>query len=344
MRLARKLLHGAGPWLLTLILTDVFFVFLLWLVVPERLGILSAILAVFSGLVFVATFLAVRRRDLRIANAIQSFLANPDEDTAGRVLNLLDPSRQEVFVNIKEKLARSERSVTKREEDLENYRSFIEAWAHEIKTPLTLLTLVLDNHGATMTPHVRDRMEYVRHEIGADVDRVLYYARLIAGRSDLKYTSISLRDLVEQVFADFAPICEERQIRVTRELANLSVVTDRKVLAFILAQLLSNAVKYCSPTGGQIRITAQRDASSKSVRLVVRDNGAGAAAEDLPFLFDKGFTGSRPDRQNATGMGLYFVRKFAESLSVNYGIDSHSEGGNGFGIYLEFPEVLPKNS
>ena len=80
------------------------------------------------------------------------------------------------------------------------------------------------------------------------------------------------------------------------------------------------------------------------MRLVVRDNGAGAAAEDLPFLFDKGFTGSRPDRQNATGMGLYFVRKFAESLSVNYGIDSHSEGGNGFGIYLEFPEVLPKNS
>ncbi len=73
--------------------------------------------------------------------------------------------------------------------------------------------------------------------------------------------------------------------------------------------------------------------------MTVRDNGKGTSPEDLPFLFDKGFTGSRPKRQKATGMGLYLVKKYAEQLGIAVEIEPGSDCGKGFGIQLIFPRV-----
>lgn len=77
----------------------------------------------------------------------------------------------------------------------------------------------------------------------------------------------------------------------------------------------------------------------EKIHLCVRDNGEGAPEEDIPFLFDKGFTGSSPDRQKATGMGLYLVKKYAEALSIDVQIESRQVCPEGFGIELIFPRV-----
>jgi signal transduction histidine kinase len=91
---------------------------------------------------------------------------------------------------------------------------------------------------------------------------------------------------------------------VQLSLLPLQVISDKKVLAFMLSQLLSNAFQYAAADQGVVSIVSWSDTRDEGkIHLAVRDNGKGVPPEDLPFLFDKGFTGSHPDRQNATGMG-----------------------------------------
>ena len=72
----------------------------------------------------------------------------------------------------------------------------------------------------------------------------------------------------------------------------------------------------------------------------MHDNGNGVPAEDLPFIFDKGFTGYHPDRQKATGMGLYLVRKYASALNIDVRTETSLLNRFGFGIELVFPVVV----
>ena len=141
--------------------------------------------------------------------------------------------------------------------------------------------------------------------------------------------------------ADLEEMCRSvrRQIRtyfglVLAELEPLTVVTDQRVLRFMLTQLLSNAMKYADETLGRVSVSVWQEGDR--VVLAVRDNGSGVPPEDAPFLFDKGFTGSHPERQKATGMGLYLVKKYARSLCVEVALEPSSTSGKGFGIVLRF--------
>ena len=141
--------------------------------------------------------------------------------------------------------------------------------------------------------------------------------------------------------ADLEEMCRSvrRQIRtyfglVLAELEPLTVVTDQRVLRFMLTQLLSNAMKYADETLGRVSVSVWQEGDR--VVLAVRDNGSGVPPEDAPFLFDKGFTGSHPERQKATGMGLYLVKKYARSLCVEVALEPGSTSGKGFGIVLRF--------
>ena len=101
----------------------------------------------------------------------------------------------------------------------------------------------------------------------------------------------------------------------------------------MLSQIFGNALKYAGKNGGIVEIAGWKDEEKDAgkgggrgkVHLAVRDNGGGAPLEDIPFLFDKGFTGNHPGRQNATGMGLYFVKKYAKLLGADVRVDQAQE-------------------
>lgn len=105
----------------------------------------------------------------------------------------------------------------------------------------------------------------------------------------------------------------------------------------MLSQIFANAFKYTKKSGGIVETVLWRE--GEKIHLAVRNNGKGVPAEDVPFLFDKGFTGNHPDRQEATGMGLYFVKKYAKILAVEVQIEEMATSGEGFGIELVFPVV-----
>ncbi len=192
-----------------------------------------------------------------------------------------------------------------------------------------------------MSPYVYNRMEHVRCTVSSDVERILYYARLQSDHVDYKFVKMNLRDCVQECLEDFSAIADEKKIDVQLNLLPLQIISDKKVLTFMLSQLFSNAFKYTASDNGVVSVVSWSDTQDDGkIHLAVRDNGKGVPPEDMPFLFDKGFTGSHPDRQNATGMGLYLVKKYAEALSIDVNIEPISTSGQGFGIQLIFPKVI----
>lgn len=113
----------------------------------------------------------------------------------------------------------------------------------------------------------------------------------------------------------------------------LRVLTDEKWLVFVLEQILSNALKYTK--SGSIHIYLSPDAPKT---LVIEDTGIGIAPEDLPRIFEKGYTGcnGRADKRS-TGIGLYLCRQIMEKLSHTIRIES--EMGVGTKVYLGLDTV-----
>ena len=318
-------MKGRTPWLLLLLLTDLFFVFVSWLIAPRAFLSVFIMILLFSAAVVIAGTLLEYRMKKKQIEAVQNFLEDPDETGEQALLSVMDAAWHPVIHQAA--IRRKELACTAKDRQLEllGYQEYIEAWTHEIKTPLSLATLVLNNHRDEMSAYVYGRMSHVEHTISAHVDRILYYARLHAEHMDYKFETLDVCECVRECLDDFLCIAGEKHVDVQLELTPVNVVSDRKVIAFMLSQLLSNAFKYTAADNGIVRIITWQDtAADGKIYLAVRDNGSGVSAADLPFIFDKGFTGSFPNRQNATGMGLYLVWNYAQMLAIDVSVEDVS--------------------
>lgn len=212
----------------------------------------------------------------------------------------------------------------------------IEEWVHEIKTPLSLMTLLLENRNSEMSNYVFHRMDHIKQEISEDIDRILYYARLQKAHVDYHMTPVILENIVEDLILEYNTFIQEKNIDIHCQILDSAVLTDKKFIYFILSQILSNAFKY---TENSIFIEIHRHEDTKQVECTIYDNGQGVASEDLPFIFDKGFTGNSSKRQRATGLGLYLVAKYCHELKIQIGVSDHIPEQYHFGIQLIFPYI-----
>ena len=154
------------------------------------------------------------------------------------------------------------------------------------------------------------------------VEMALCYVRLGEGSSDLVIQEYDLDDIIRKAVRKFAGQFIRRKIRLVYNGTDVRVLTDEKWLLFIIEQLLSNAVKY-TPEGGTVTITVD-----DKKQLVVTDTGIGISKEDLPRIFEKGYTGynGRLDKKS-TGIGLYLCRTAADKLG--HRLLAQSEPGKG---------------
>lgn len=334
-------LKSGTPWLVLLLISNLFFSFVAWLAAPEFFEKIVLMLLLFTAMVVFVGYWINHRKQKKQKEALQAFLAFPDDETEQLLLKTTDKSWHPVIRTISSQMRQQMQIINDKQLELKNYQEFIEAWTHEIKTPLFLATLVLDNHKDEMSPYVYKRMKHVRHSINGNVEKILYYARLHADHKDYKLEKIVLSDFLQECLADFRAIAEEKSVDLKFDVPPVQVVSDKRVLAFMVSQLLSNAFKYTAKENGVVSIVSWEDADEdKKIHLAIRDNGKGVPKEDAPFLLDKGFTGEHPDRQNATGMGLYLMKKYAEALSIEISIGEISTSGNGFEIELIFPRIV----
>ena len=205
---------------------------------------------------------------------------------------------------------------------LEDLTSYYTLWVHQIKTPIAAMDLLLQ-----AGPDRATEMEIELQKIAQYVDMVLQYLRLDSTDKDLVLQRCQLDAVVRQTVRKYAKLFILKKIQLVFQETKWEVLSDEKWLCFLLEQLLSNALKY-TPEGGKISIFLEGETI-----LVIADTGIGIAPEDLPRVFEKGFTGNngRMDKK-ATGIGLYLCRRVTNLLG--HTISIASEPGVGTQVLL----------
>ena len=213
--------------------------------------------------------------------------------------------------------------VTDRSRTRQEHLDWYTAWVHQIKTPIAVMQMTLQSED---TPEHR-ALEAELFRIRQYAQMALTYLRLDEGGSDLVIRTVDLDGVIRQAVRKYAPQFVGKKLYLRYEGTDVQALTDEKWLSFIVEQLLDNAVKY-TPAGG---VTV---AVSPEKVLSVADTGMGIAAEDLPRIFEKGFTGynGRTDKA-ATGLGLYLCRRSAEKL--RHRLWAQSAPGQGSVFYLD---------
>ena len=198
-------------------------------------------------------------------------------------------------------------------QDMTNYYTL---WAHQIKTPLAALSLLLQEEQPD-----RNALSAELLKIEEYVEMVLSYLRLGSDSTDYLLRHCDLDKIVRTSVRKYAKLFILKNINLTFDETHRTVLTDEKWLSFSIGQLLSNALKY-TPEQGSIHIYAEQEA------LIIADNGIGIRAEDLPRVFEKGFTGyNGREQRKSTGIGLYLCRRILTKLGHEITIASQPGRG-----------------
>ena len=206
--------------------------------------------------------------------------------------------------------------------DMVDYYSM---WVHQIKTPIAAMNFLLDNEEVDQKVLQQELFKIERY-----VEMVLTYIRLDSISSDYVITKINLDEVVKDSVKKYATIFINKKIKLNYVSHETMVISDKKWLSFAFEQILGNSVKYTS-TSGEIKIETCEN------KLVIEDNGMGIKEEDLPRIFEKGFTGFNGRyEKKSSGLGLYLCKKTLDKLGHH--IEISSKVGEGTRIEITFPK------
>ena len=218
-----------------------------------------------------------------------------------------------------EKLTQENR---KKNTDMVDYYSM---WVHQIKTPIAAMNFLLDNEEVDQKNLQQELFKIERY-----VEMVLTYIRLDSTSSDYVITKINLDEVVKDSVKKYATIFINKKIKLNYVSHETMVISDKKWLSFAFEQILGNSVKYTS-AGGEITIETCEN------KLIIEDNGMGIKEEDLPRIFEKGFTGFNGRyEKKSSGLGLYLCKKTLDKLGHH--IEISSKVGEGTRIEITFPK------
>lgn len=205
-------------------------------------------------------------------------------------------------------------------------------WAHQIKTPIAAMRLLLQPEQSKQSTDLSIEL----FKIEQYVEMVLQYLRLDSASSDFVIKKYDLDTIVKQAVRKYSKLFILKKISLDYSELNCNVLTDEKWLSFIVEQILSNALKYTNK--GKITIYMDND---NAKTLIVQDTGIGIDAEDIPRVFEKGFTGynGRTDKKS-TGIGLYLCKRVLTKLSHTIMIESDVGHGTKVKINLDTLELI----
>ena len=213
-------------------------------------------------------------------------------------------------------------------------------WTHQVKTPISAIKLLLEGEG------FHDRDSYLLREelfkIDQYVEMALNFQRLEGIASDLVLQEYDLHSLVKQAVMKYSVLFINRGLGLELEEIRQKVVTDEKWFVFCVEQLLSNSIKY-TPQGKIIIKGEGAKEPEKKALLIIEDTGIGICPEDLPRIFDRGFTGHNGRlEKKSTGIGLYLCRRIFTHLGISAKVESQE--GKGTKVVLGLPVSAPENS
>ncbi len=253
-----------------------------------------------------------KRLQTPIQSVAEPIRGDSDEPLAAAVEHFLE-RQQTVFRNS---------LFAERRKEKERHR-YVDQWIHQMKTPLSVIELILEHPGEHFQADLRHEVDRMR--IG--LDQMLYSSRLEAIETDLKAERSNLRTLVAGLINQEKRLFVKNKVYPKLEIAtDVYVYTDTKWFRFVLLQLITNAVKYTAGHGHEVVIRAIEQAGQ--IIVTVQDDGVGIPKRDVPRVFNAFFTGENGRRYGeSTGMGLYFVSQIC--LKLGHTIEIESVEGEG---------------
>lgn len=228
---------------------------------------------------------------------------------------------------LEEQLRDQEQANREKEQEQMDYFTL---WLHQIKTPIAAMSLLQQQ-----LPHSESKKQIEQELIRVEdyTHMALNYLKLEGANQELDLVDVDIDAIIRKVIKKYATLFIYNHIQLDYQPMRLAVVSDDKWLEVIVEQLLSNSLKYAPK--GRIRIYAEGDS------LVIEDNGAGIRAEDLPKIFEKGYTGlSGRLHEKSTGLGLFLSRMICERLGHHLKIESEVGIYTKAILHLERKDVL----
>ncbi len=305
-------LRSRGKLILTGFLWTLVYMVTCWLFgLPLPVSLYAFALCVFLGLILLGTdYWRYRKRYQEISRILGGFLQDPlFYEELPEPKDCIEEAYQKLLRQTGERMHDLEEDGVHRYADLADYYM---AWAHQVKTPIASMRLKLGSQDSALCRDLE--MDLIRIE--QYVEMVMCYLRLDSESTDYLLKEYDLDGIVRQAVKQFAPQFIGKKLQLVYEPLSCTVLTDEKWLLFVIGQVLSNALKYTRE--GSITISLEEPKI-----LCIRDTGIGIAPEDVPRVFEKGFTGfnGREDKK-ASGLGLYLCKRICGNLGHSIRLES----------------------
>ena len=204
-------------------------------------------------------------------------------------------------------------------------------WLHQIKTPMTVSKLLLEKPDDTTNTKLKMQLMYIEQYI----NMAMNYLKMIDHSTDMDITEVNLDDIIKNLLKKYSLLFIHNHISLEYQSNLTYVVSDSQWLTILIEQILSNALKYTE--NGKITIQYLEDKHA----LEIRDTGIGIRSEDIPKIFDRGYSGFNGRmNEKSSGLGLYLARKISERLNIQIEVESKLSKGSVF--RLVFPTNLTK--
>lgn len=204
-------------------------------------------------------------------------------------------------------------------------------WLHQIKTPMTVSKLLLEKPDETINTKLKMQLMYIEQYI----NMAMNYLKMIDYSTDMDITQVNLDDIIKNLLKKYSLLFIHNHISLEYQSNLTYVVSDSQWLTILIEQILSNALKYTE--NGKIAIQYLEDKHA----LEIRDTGIGIRSEDIPKIFDRGYSGFNGRmNEKSSGLGLYLARKISERLNIQIEVESKLSKGSVF--RLVFPINLTK--
>ena len=204
-------------------------------------------------------------------------------------------------------------------------------WLHQIKTPMTVSKLLLEKPDDTTNTKLKMQLMYIEQYI----NMAMNYLKMIDHSTDMDITQVNLDDIIKNLLKKYSLLFIHNHISLEYQSNLTYVVSDSQWLTILIEQILSNALKYTE--NGKIAIQYLEDKHA----LEIRDTGIGIRSEDIPKIFDRGYSGFNGRmNEKSSGLGLYLARKISERLNIQIEVESKLSKGSVF--RLVFPTNLTK--